>query len=118
MGKESRKYAQLYKENDIGMKKRVVLQVGGSEARLTKKGWWEMTGAEMALWPRFESHQMSRKKILDSIIKNPEACSDFGMNWYPFRKEKTISGEPAGYPGRKGLQMQHRKLEMLIFFSV
>ena len=37
MGKESRKYAQLYKENDIGMKKRVVLQVGRSEARLTKR---------------------------------------------------------------------------------
>lgn len=59
----------------------------GSEAY--EKGWWEMTGAEMALWPRFGvSSDEQKKRFLDTIIKNPEACSDFGINWYPFRKEK------------------------------
>ena len=43
----------------------------------------------MALWPRFEiAEDYQRDRFLKSIIHNSEACSDFGINWYPFRKEK------------------------------
>lgn len=59
----------------------------GSEAY--RHGWWELTGAELALWPRFEiAEDYQRDRFLKSIIHNSEACSDFGINWYPFRKEK------------------------------
>ncbi len=59
----------------------------GSEAY--EKGWWEMTGAELALWPRFGiASRQQRKIFLTTIRQNPGACSDFGMNWYPFRREK------------------------------
>lgn len=59
----------------------------GSEAY--EKGWWEATGAEMALWPRFGIAAPSqRDRFLSAIQANPKALSDFGINWYPFREEK------------------------------
>lgn len=59
----------------------------GSEAY--EKGWWEATGAEMSLWPRFQvATSAQRKRFLTTIKNNPDALSDFGINWYPFRKEK------------------------------
>lgn len=59
----------------------------GSEAY--KNGWWELTGAEMVLWPKFGfATKEQTEKFLRTIQKNPGACSDFGINWYPFRKEK------------------------------
>jgi hypothetical protein len=59
----------------------------GSEAY--EKGWWETTGAEMVLWPRFGiATERQRNLFLKTIESNPEAFSEFGINWYPFRKEK------------------------------
>lgn len=59
----------------------------GSEAY--ENGWWELTGAELALWPRFGiADKYQRDRFLKSVRQNPQACSDFGINWYPFRKEK------------------------------
>lgn len=59
----------------------------GSEAY--EKGMWEATGAEMALWPRFGiATREQRIRFLEVIKRTPDACSDFGINWYPFRKEK------------------------------
>ena len=59
----------------------------GSEAY--EKGWWELTGAEMALWPRFHvASEVQRKRFIETIKNTPDACSEFGINWYPFRKEK------------------------------
>lgn len=59
----------------------------GSEAY--QNGWWEATGAELALWPRFQiATPAQREQFLHAIRSNPRALSDFGINWYPFRKEK------------------------------
>ena len=59
----------------------------GSQAY--ENGWWETTGAEMSIWPRFGiASKEQRMKFLQTIKQTPDACSDFGINWYPFRKEK------------------------------
>ncbi len=59
----------------------------GSEAY--QKGLWEMTGMELALWPRFEvSTPAQRSRMLQAIAQNPSALTDFGVNWYPFKTGK------------------------------
>lgn len=70
----------------------------------------------MVLWPRFGiATERQRNLFLKTIESNPEAFSEFGINWYPFRKEKTISGEHAGYHGRLGYQRQLVKVEIKSF---
>lgn len=52
-------------------------------------GWWEATGAELSVWPRFNiASTEQRQMFLDSIQKNKRALSDFGLNWYPFAEGK------------------------------
>ena len=59
----------------------------GSEAY--QKGYWEATGAEAALWPRFGIADVTQTNtFLKTMERNPQAISDFGVNWYPFAKGK------------------------------
>lgn len=54
-----------------------------------ENGWWEATGAELALWPRFEvANTKQTISFLSNLKSNKKALSDFGVNWYPFRTEK------------------------------
>lgn len=51
-----------------------------------RNGWWESTGAELALWPRFGiADDRQRKIFLNTIKKNPRAFTDFGINMFPFK---------------------------------
>lgn len=66
-----------------------VFTSGPRDSLAYENGWWESTGAEMALWPRFQvATTGQRDRFLSAIKANPNALSDFGINWYPFRKEK------------------------------
>ncbi|HJH85077.1 MAG: hypothetical protein ACLR5X_15410 [Oscillospiraceae bacterium] len=62
---------------------------GPKGSKAYENSWWETTGAEMALWPRFgiASPEQTRR-FLDAIKRNPDALTPYGINWYPFRKEK------------------------------
>ncbi len=54
-----------------------------------EKGWWEATGAELSLWPRFGVADARQTRIfLQTIQNNPKALSDYGVNWYPFQTKK------------------------------
>ncbi len=54
-----------------------------------QNGWWETTGAELSLWPRFKVADEEQIRLFLNTIKiNPNALSDYGMNWYPFAKGK------------------------------
>jgi len=51
-----------------------------------QNGWWESTGAELSIWPRFciaDSRQ--RQKFLHTIKSNPRAFTDFGINMFPYK---------------------------------
>lgn len=56
----------------------------GSEAY--EKAIFEATGAELSLWSRFGIADEDQKRSFLKVIG--EHLSDFGLNWYPFRKEK------------------------------
>lgn len=51
-----------------------------------RNGWWESTGAELSLWPRFGiADDRQRKIFLNTIKNNPRAFTDFGINMFPFK---------------------------------
>ncbi len=56
----------------------------GSEAY--EKGIFEATGAELSLWSKFGIADREQKESFLKVIG--EHLTDFGLNWYPFRKEK------------------------------
>ena len=99
------------------MKKKECFTSGPIGSEAYEKGWWETTGAEMVLWPRFGiATERQRNLFLKTIESNPEAFSEFGINWYPFRKEKKPFLESMlGIMDAWGYQRQLVKVEIKSF---
>lgn len=50
-------------------------------------GWWESTGAELSIWPKFRvSDSRQRRIVLQNIKKNPRAFTDYGINMFPYKE--------------------------------
>ena len=86
----------------------------GSEAY--EKGWWETTGAEMVLWPRFGiATERQRNLFLKTIESNLRHFLSLELTGILSVKKKIISGELAGYHGRLDYRKRLVKVEIKNF---
>lgn len=96
---------------------------GPKSSEAYEKGFWETSGEESVLWPRFNiATGEQRRRILKKLPQT--AMNDYGICLFPYRKEKNHLCNSiwyvwqAGFAAAASVEKDSRLLEMLLWQQV